>query len=44
MDGQGIRLKDMDELLSLDVDVLDICREILDAPLLDMRMEVIKVT
>jgi nicotinate-nucleotide pyrophosphorylase (carboxylating) len=42
--GGGIRLKDMDELLSLDVDVLDIGRAILDAPLLDMRMEVIKVT
>ncbi len=39
--GGGIKLEDMDELKQLDVDLLDIGRRIVDAPLLDMRMEVI---
>lgn len=39
--GGDIRIKDMDELKGLDVDILAIGRQIVDAPLLDMRMEVI---
>jgi len=41
--GNGIRLEDIESLKSLDVDILDIGRQIVDAPLLDMRMEVIHV-
>ncbi|MBW1901567.1 MAG: quinolinate phosphoribosyl transferase [Deltaproteobacteria bacterium] len=37
----GVRLEDMDMLKTLDIDILDIGRQIVDAPLLDMRMEVI---
>ncbi len=37
----NVRLKDMDMLKTLDIDILDIGRQIVDAPLLDMRMEVI---
>jgi len=36
-----IRLEDVDTLKTLDIDILDIGRQIVDAPLLDMRMEVI---
>ncbi len=36
----GIRLIDLDRLKSLDIDILDVGRAIVDAPLLDMRMEV----
>ncbi len=36
----GIRFEDLDPLKSLDIDILDVGRAILDAPLLDMRMEV----
>jgi nicotinate-nucleotide pyrophosphorylase (carboxylating) len=39
--GGNIRLEDIDAIKSLDVDILDIGRQIVDAPLLDMRMEVI---
>ena len=38
----SIRLEDVDELKRLDVDILDIGRQIVDAPLLDMRLEVIE--
>ena len=38
----SIRLEDVDELRSMDVDILDIGRQIVDAPLLDMRLEVIE--
>jgi nicotinate-nucleotide pyrophosphorylase (carboxylating) len=38
----SIRLEDMDEIKRLDVDILDIGRQIVDAPLLDMRLEVIE--
>ena len=38
----SIRLEDVDELRRLDVDILDIGRQIVDAPLLDMRLEVIE--
>lgn len=37
----NIRPEDIAELKSMDVDILDIGRAIVDAPLLDMRMEVI---
>jgi nicotinate-nucleotide pyrophosphorylase (carboxylating) len=37
----NVRLGDMDLLRTLDIDILDIGRQIVDAPLLDMRMEVI---
>jgi len=37
----GIRLADLDRLKRLDIDILDIGRAIVDAPLLDMRMEVV---
>ena len=40
--GGGIRLEDIECLKSLDVDILDIGREIVDAPLLDMRLEVVE--
>ena len=40
----SICLEDMDELKRMDVDILDIGRQIVDAPLLDMRLEVIEVT
>jgi len=37
----GVRLADLDRLKFLDIDILDIGRAIVDAPLLDMRMEVV---
>jgi nicotinate-nucleotide pyrophosphorylase (carboxylating) len=40
--GGGIRLEDIESLKSLDVDILDIGRQIVDAPLLDMRLEVVE--
>ena len=39
--GGGIRLKDIGELKALDIDILCIGRQIIDAPLLDMRLEVV---
>jgi nicotinate-nucleotide pyrophosphorylase (carboxylating) len=38
--GGDIRLEDMAELKAADVDVLDIGRAIIDAPLLDLKYEV----
>ncbi len=38
--GGGVGLEDIDELKRLDIDVLDIGRQIVDAPLLDMRLEI----
>ena len=38
--GGGITLEDVGELKSMDVDILDIGREIIDAPLLDIRYEI----
>lgn len=38
----SIRMEDVDELRGMDVDILDIGRQIVDAPLLDMRLEVIE--
>jgi nicotinate-nucleotide pyrophosphorylase (carboxylating) len=40
--GGNIRLENIDVLKTMDVDILDIGRAIVDAPLLDMRMEVIE--
>ncbi len=37
----NIRLKDLEALKSTDVDILDIGRAVIDAPLLDMKMEVL---
>lgn len=39
--GGGVCLEHVNELKALDVDILDIGRQIIDAPLLDMRLEVI---
>jgi nicotinate-nucleotide pyrophosphorylase (carboxylating) len=39
----GIRLEDMEGMKDLDVDIVDVGREVVDAPLLDMRMEVLSV-
>jgi nicotinate-nucleotide pyrophosphorylase (carboxylating) len=41
--GGNIRLEDVEPLKALDVDILDIGRQIIDAPLLDMRLEVIGI-
>ena len=41
--GGNIRLENIDTLKAMDVDILDIGRAIVDAPLLDMRLEVIQV-
>lgn len=38
--GGGIKLEDIGELKSMDVDILDIGREIIDAPLLDIKYEI----
>jgi nicotinate-nucleotide pyrophosphorylase (carboxylating) len=38
-----VRFEHMDALKKLDIDILDIGRSIVDAPLLDMRMEVLRV-
>ena len=39
--GGGVILENIDELKTLDIDILDIGRQIIDAPLLDMRLEVV---
>jgi nicotinate-nucleotide pyrophosphorylase (carboxylating) len=39
--GGDIRLGNIDELKTLDIDILDIGRQIVDAPLLDMRLDVV---
>lgn len=39
--GGGVNLEEMEELTTLDIDILDIGRPIVDAPLLDMRLEII---
>jgi len=41
--GGGVQLEDLDTLKGMDVDILDIGRPIIDAPLLDMKMEVIPI-
>jgi len=39
--GGGVQLEDMESLKALDADLLDVGRPIIDAPLLDMRIEII---
>lgn len=39
--GGGITLESIDELKAMDIDILDIGRQIVDAPLLDMRLEIV---
>jgi nicotinate-nucleotide pyrophosphorylase (carboxylating) len=39
--GGNIRLEDLDVLKTIDIDILDVGRPIVDAPLLDMRLEVV---
>jgi nicotinate-nucleotide pyrophosphorylase (carboxylating) len=41
--GGGVNLEAIDELKTLDIDILDIGRQIVDAPLLDMKLEIIDV-
>ena len=41
--GGNIKLEDIDELKSFDIDILDIGRQIVDAPLLDMRLEIVDI-
>ena len=38
--GGGIKLEAIDLLKRMDVDILDIGRQIVDAPILDMRLEI----
>ena len=38
--GGDIRIEDIEKLKSIDVDILDIGRAIIDAPLLDLKYEV----
>jgi nicotinate-nucleotide pyrophosphorylase (carboxylating) len=40
--GGGVNLEAINELKTLDIDILDIGRQIVDAPLLDMRLEIIE--
>jgi nicotinate-nucleotide pyrophosphorylase (carboxylating) len=42
--GGGIRLEDIDHLAGMDIDILDIGRPIVDAPLLDLRLTVLGMT
>jgi len=37
----NIKISEIDELINLDIDILDIGRQIIDAPLLDMSLDVI---
>ncbi len=39
--GGGVRLDGLEALRDLDIDILDVGRQIVDAPLLDMRLDVI---
>lgn len=39
--GGGVALEDVEALKRLDLDILDIGRQIVDAPLLDMRLEIL---
>ena len=41
--GGGVQLTDIDRLRGLDVDIIDVGRAIVDAPLLDMRFRVVDV-
>jgi nicotinate-nucleotide pyrophosphorylase (carboxylating) len=39
--GGGVSIEKIGTLKTLDVDIVDVGREIVDAPLLDMRLEII---
>lgn len=39
--GGGVSVDDVEALKALDVDILDVGRQIVDAPLLDMRLEIV---
>ena len=41
--GGGVNIKSVEELKALDIDILDIGRQIVDAPILDMRLEIISI-
>lgn len=41
--GGGISIKTLSELKALDLDIVDIGRQIVDAPILDMRLEILDV-
>lgn len=41
--GGGVRLEDISELKAIDVDILCVGRQIVDAPLLDVRLEILGV-
>jgi len=41
--GGGVNIETIGELKALDIDILDIGRQIVDAPLLDMRLEIIDI-
>ncbi len=41
--GGGVSIDMIDELKTMDIDILDIGRPIVDAPLLDMRLEILEV-
>jgi len=41
--GGGVNIETIGELKTLDIDILDIGRQIVDAPILDMRLEIIDV-
>jgi len=41
--GGGVNIETIGELKTLDIDILDIGRQIVDAPLLDMRLEIIDI-
>jgi nicotinate-nucleotide pyrophosphorylase (carboxylating) len=41
--GGGLKLEDVDALKVMDVDIIGIGRQIVDAPLLDMRLEIIGI-
>jgi nicotinate-nucleotide pyrophosphorylase (carboxylating) len=41
--GGGVKIESIDELKILDIDILDIGRQIVDAPILDMRLEIVDI-
>lgn len=41
--GGGVGIEAIDELRALDIDIVDVGRQVVDAPLLDMRLEIIDI-
>jgi len=41
--GNNVKIEDIDRLKKMDVDIIGIGREIVDAPLLDLRMEIVEI-